>query len=68
MLRVQPVKDSAGRHCYTVAIQIEVQAQPEPLAEFERLAQALPSSLGEHAARPERGSNGAASGHNTGRM
>ena len=26
------------------------------------------TSLGEHAARPERGSNGAASGHNTGRM
>ena len=68
MLRVQPVKDSAGRHCYPVAIQIEVQAQPERLAEFERLAQALPSSLGEHAARPELGSNGAASGHNTGRM
>ena len=44
-LRVQPV-DDAGRHRYTVAMQVDMAWAPELVAEFERLAVALPSTTG----------------------
>lgn len=47
LLRIQPVRDNAGKHCYTVGLQMEVDAPVERVMHFERLAMALPKRTGE---------------------
>ena len=54
-LRVQPVFDDERRHVYTVGMQLDVEkSAPERVAEFERLANALPSTMGEGSFRKRR--------------